>query len=229
MMKTLGSDRRAKVSRSAQFRDAEKRDRRSSVRSVPELTRNAGINLNARVSLLRAFEILSCMKSCGLARRLSPPPGHAYRAIGVVAEQAAAPPKFLRSELMVILPDVRSVENILSPFVKFHDERADDGDKCKKQSYFDKHHKPPPIGGHYSPLSEVRFTKSQLWTTSQINAMWGISAALRVGALIRARRLNVPISPIGIFRKLTSMDVWLGATASQSSICQGAKARLIHH
>lgn len=42
--------------------------------------------------------------------------------------------------------------------------------------------------------------------------MWGISAALRVGAAIRARRLNVPISPIGTFRKLTSMDVGLGAT-----------------
>jgi len=31
--------------------------------------------------LRRAFEILSCMKLCGLARRARPPPGPAYRAI----------------------------------------------------------------------------------------------------------------------------------------------------
>lgn len=96
---------------------------------------------------------------------------------------------------MVILPDVRSVENILSPFVKFHDERADDGDKCKKQSYFDKHHKPRPIGGHYSPFVRGSVHKVPIVDNFAINAMWGISAALRVGASIRARRLNVGRSP----------------------------------
>jgi hypothetical protein len=56
------------------------RRRRQLVLAVPELTRSAGIQLNERVSLPRPIEILSSIRSCGLANAAST--GHAYRAIG---------------------------------------------------------------------------------------------------------------------------------------------------
>jgi hypothetical protein len=58
--------------------------------------------------------------------------------------------------LPVVLPDVRPVEHILSPFVGFHDEGTGDSAKQEKQSYFDNHFEPPAIGGSYRFWQELR-------------------------------------------------------------------------
>src|SRR5258708_22200461 len=55
--------------------------------------------------------------------------------------------------------DVRPVQNILPPFVGFHDDRTRDSDKRQKQSYFDNHFAPPAMGGSY------RFWRSEEHTS----------------------------------------------------------------
>jgi hypothetical protein len=68
-----------------------------------------------------------------------------------VKENGRKPPKHTTRKglnlLPVVLPDVRPVEDILSPFVGFHDNRPCDGDKRKKQSCFNNHFRPPAMGG----------------------------------------------------------------------------------
>src|SRR5258705_13060672 len=73
-----------------------------------------------------------------------------------VKASTSGPERALSLLLPVVLPDVRPVKHILSPFVGFHDEGTGDSDKQEKQSYFDNHFEPPAIGGSYRFSQELR-------------------------------------------------------------------------
>src|SRR3981081_731526 len=73
-----------------------------------------------------------------------------------VKARTSGPERALSLLLPVVLPDVRPVEHILSPFVGFHDEGTRDSDKQEKQSYFDNHFELPAMGGSYRFWQELR-------------------------------------------------------------------------
>jgi hypothetical protein len=83
------------------------------------------------------------------------------RSMKTVASRQSTP-RGAGALLPVVLPDVRPVEDILSPFAGFHDNRPCDGHKRKKQSYFNNHFRPPAMGGSQSrtSVSEVHFALS---------------------------------------------------------------------